>query len=122
MQSPGATLSIALYLTGHPDSEVADIEARARTERPLFYSCTLALSTFYRSAVTGKRTLNSCPRECFLKLDRPASVPVHARAAFVTKVNQIQPRIITGAAAKLFVLDLKVGHGAARLACPTVAR
>jgi hypothetical protein len=46
---------------------------------------------------------------------------VHARVARVTEGNQILARIITGVAAKLFVVNLKVGHCAARLASPTVA-
>ena len=120
MQSPGAMLSIAPDVTCHPDSGIADIEARARIERPL-NNCTLALSTFYRRAATGNRVLVSRPRECFLQLDRPASAPVHARVACVTKGDQILSRIITGMTAKHPVMNLEIGHCAARLASPTIA-
>jgi hypothetical protein len=38
-----------------------------------------------------------------------------------TEGNQILARIVAGLAAKLFVVDLKVGHRAARLASPAIA-
>jgi len=41
--------------------------------------------------------------------------------AFSAKRNQIRLRIVAGLAAKFFVVDLKVGHCATRLASPAVA-
>jgi hypothetical protein len=38
-----------------------------------------------------------------------------------TKRNQVPPTIITRVAAKLFVVNLEIGHCAARLAPPTIA-
>jgi len=51
-----------------------------------------------------------------------SSAAVHRSVACGTEGNQILPRIITGVAAKLFVVDFEVGHRTARLASPTIAR
>ena len=50
-----------------------------------------------------------------------SSAAVHAGVACSTEGDQILARIITGVATKLFVVDLKVGHCAARLASPAIA-
>jgi len=46
---------------------------------------------------------------------------MHSGVACRAKRNQVLLRIIAGLAAKLFVVNLKVGHCAARLASPAVA-
>jgi hypothetical protein len=46
---------------------------------------------------------------------------MHADVAWGTKGDQILFRIISGLTAKFFVVDLKIRHGAARLASPIVA-
>ena len=51
---------------------------------------------------------------------KPSAV-MHAGVASSTQGNQILARIITEVAAKLFVVDLKVGHCAAGLASPAIA-
>jgi hypothetical protein len=48
-------------------------------------------------------------------------VCVNLRMAFRAKGDQILLGVIPGLAAKLFVVNFKIGHRAARLASPTVA-
>jgi hypothetical protein len=45
---------------------------------------------------------------------------MHGGVACSTEGNQILARIIAGVAAKFLVVNLKVGHRAARLASPTI--
>ena len=54
-------------------------------------------------------------------LTTKSSAMVHIGVTRSTEGNQILVRIIPGVAAKFFVVDLKIGHCAARLASPTVA-
>jgi hypothetical protein len=46
---------------------------------------------------------------------------VDARVAHGAECDQILTRIITGLAAKLFVVNFEIGHGSARLTFPAVA-
>jgi hypothetical protein len=49
------------------------------------------------------------------------SSAMQRNVAFSAKRNQVLLRIIAGLAAKFFVMNLEIGHRAARLASPSVA-
>lgn len=46
---------------------------------------------------------------------------MHGGVAFRAKRNQVLLRILAGLATEFFVVDLKIGHCAARLASPAIA-
>jgi hypothetical protein len=46
---------------------------------------------------------------------------MHRGMAFVAQRDQVRLGILAGTAAKLFVVNFKIGHRATRLASPTVA-
>jgi hypothetical protein len=45
---------------------------------------------------------------------------MHSGVAFAAQRDQVLLRIVAGLAAKLFVMNFKIGHRAARLASPAV--
>jgi hypothetical protein len=49
------------------------------------------------------------------------SATVRTGMTFSTERDQILAAIITGVTTKVFVVNLKIGHCAARLASPTIA-
>jgi hypothetical protein len=49
------------------------------------------------------------------------SATMHSGMTFSTERDQIPAAIITGVTTKVFVVNRKIGHCAARLASPTIA-
>jgi len=87
----------------------------------------ISRQTLYRCQRRYDPAVEYAPRFVWLTRGRCSAYPkssaaVHVGVARGTEGNQILPRIITGVAAKLFVVDFEVGHRTARLASPTVAR